>query len=581
MTQTATRPGEDFATWLLIVAVLIAALLSLTVVGVAASGFALTIYWLTGRPNAAAVNLTAGVALVLLAYFFGLYGVAFSLLGDAYATAWRQGLTLERLFWAWTILWDSPSGWGALAPFGLIVGGCLALIAYSRQQSPLVALSQGRVLAPPRRAPLARILHRRLASRPPRQGSAIVLGSNWRTGDGVQISDADLNRHVLITGTTGAGKTNTILNLVEGIADAGLVIIDGKGDLNLARRVAKFAAQRKQKFSLFEPTGALPSAVYNPFACGDYTSLTDRVMSVREWTEPHYAIISEGFAQAALKTLLACGRAVDLLGLADALSVDSLQRMIKEASRGSENKETFKTLINEVETLRDEEKDISGLRAELRNLSRSTLGPLFDTARARRENIPIIELDRARTEKSITYFCLPALIYPKRANYLGRMIINDLRFVTSLERTPWPLILDEFSVFAGDQALNLLNQGREFGLRVILGTQSFADIARGVEVGAGDTFVTQVLESINTLIIHRMLSSKDREVAATETGTREAIERTVQTVGGIGTGAASSRFVQQFIAHPDAVRRLEDGVAFVVDRNHDTTVLTKIRKSSI
>ncbi len=52
-----------------------------------------------------------------------------------------------------------------------------------------------------------------------------------------------------------------------------------------------------------EPTGAPARAVYNPLASGDFTSPTDRIMPVREWTESHYERLAARFAKTAFKVL--------------------------------------------------------------------------------------------------------------------------------------------------------------------------------------------------------------------------------------------------------------------------------------
>ena len=268
--------------------------------------------------------------------------------------------------------------------------------------------------------------------------------------------------------------------------------------------------------------------------------------------------LAEGFAQTAFKVLQACKHPVDLISLADMLDVTVMIGLIRKSGKLSPK---MQRLAREVSDLREAESDISGLRAEIRNLSRSALGPLFDTARAEAENIPIIDLKKARDEKAIVYFCLPALVYPQRAAALGKLIVNDLKYVTSTAQTPWRVILDEFSVFAGPQVLNLINQGRGYGLSVVLATQSIADITQAAPQD-GDKFIDQVFGSVNTYIIHRLNASNDCEIIAANAGTSQAVEYTAQTLGGVGTGAASARHTQQFVVHPSAIKALKNGEAF-------------------
>lgn len=250
------------------------------------------------------------------------------------------------------------------------------------------------------------------------------------------------------------------------------------------------------------------------------------------------------------------------------------------AGISSERADELRKLAAEVQKLRFIENDVNGLRTELQNLTSSVLGPLFDTQRAEAEHIPIINLQKARDEKAVVYFCLPALVYPRRAAAFGKMVVNDLKYVTSTSRSPWRVVFDEFSIFAGPQVLNLLNQGRSYGLCVTLATQSIADIANGAE-NDGDVFVRQVFGSVNTYVIHRLNDAADCEKVAANTGTDNAITYTAQTIAGVGTGAASARRTREFLVHPDAIKTLDTGQAFVLNKNTSSNELITVRRGCI
>ena len=90
-------------------------------------------------------------------------------------------------------------------------------------------------------------------------------------------------------------------------------------------------------------------------------------------------------------------------------------------------------------------------------------------------------------EHAVVYFCLPALEFPALARLVGKLVINDLKSAAAAQltkpkarRLPFYAIFDEFSVFAGEQVLNLINMGRGAGVHAVLATQSVADIGRAV-----------------------------------------------------------------------------------------------------
>lgn len=59
----------------------------------------------------------------------------------------------------------------------------------------------------------------------------------------IEMSDEELNQHMLIIGTTGAGKTNTILNFVDSAISRNLpcVYLDGKGSVDLIDKLGSLA----------------------------------------------------------------------------------------------------------------------------------------------------------------------------------------------------------------------------------------------------------------------------------------------------------------------------------------------------
>ena len=185
---------------------------------------------------------------------------------------------------------------------------------------------------------------------------------------------------------------------------------------------------------------------------------------------------------------------------------------------------------------------------------------------------------RAIEERAVVYFCLPALQFPKFAKTLGKLVINDLKAAASerlampeVERLPLYAVFDEFSVFAGDQVLNLINMGRGAGVRAVLATQSVADLGRAVTNGP-DHFTRQVFGSCNSYIIHRLNAAEDAMCVVDTIGTEDRIEHTAQ-VDHIGsTGLGSVRKVKAFIIHADDIKNQPMGRAVFVNKNDGNRV---------
>jgi type IV secretory pathway TraG/TraD family ATPase VirD4 len=113
------------------------------------------------------------------------------------------------------------------------------------------------------------------------------------------------------------------------------------------------------------------------------------------------------------------------------------------------------------------------------------------------------------------------------------------------------MIFDEFSVFAGEQVLNLVNMGRSKGVHAIFGTQGLADLE-----AVSRTFKQQVLNCANTLICHRLNDQDSVEGVTNWLGTRDVFTVTAQLnlkerEAGLGTVRQS----KEFIVHPDTIKQ--------------------------
>ena len=112
-------------------------------------------------------------------------------------------------------------------------------------------------------------------------------------------------------------------------------------------------------------------------------------------------------------------------------------------------------------------------------------------------------------------------------------------------------------MFAGEQVLNLINQGRGAGVRAVLATQSVADIGRTVTNGP-DHFIRQVVTNCNSYLIHRLHAAEDVTAIVETIGTKDAVEHTAQIDMLGSTGLGSARQTKTFQVHPDEIKQLPD-----------------------
>ena len=148
------------------------------------------------------------------------------------------------------------------------------------------------------------------------------------------------------------------------------------------------------------------------------------------------------------------------------------------------------------------------------------------------------------------------------------------------EKNKLYVIFDEFSVFAGEQVLNVINMGRSAGVHAVLSTQSLSDIASGRKENA-DHFVNQVVGNCNNFILHRQNSPEDAEKLAEMMGTRHTLEYTAQVSQSGPTNMGTVRRTRGFIAHPDEIKSLKTGEAFFFSKEDNKVSKIKARLSKI
>lgn len=447
--------------------------------------------------------------------------------------------------------------WLSALPCGLFFGG---LIRFISQWNQGIGAEVKRIARGTTKSSGKRFSERKLAVhlahlKSSAYSSGTIIGVNQQTGHYVELADKDANLHTLAIGTTGSGKTTGIANIIESaiVRSYPLFYIDGKGDLELARRVKQFAFDKGRSFYLFSMVGE--SLKYNPITFGGFTSKKDRIVELRHWSEDHYRKIAEGYLQTVFKILEKANVTLDLHSLAKHLTPEPLYQLARDLGEAS--------LVKDIEKLEDKKRDISSLIAEIENIAESELGHLFDCSSGK-----VITLDKAFSEKAVVYFCLQPLAFPAYAETLGKLIINDIKsllasLLTQSEKIKLYTIFDEFSVFAGDQIVNLVNQGRGVGVHAVLSTQSLSDILRKGD----EALLGQILNNTNNYIIQRQNNPNDAEVLSNLIGTEFAFEVTAQlSVEQGGTGLGSVKQTREFIVHPDEIKRLTLGQAIFVNK---------------
>jgi conjugal transfer pilus assembly protein TraD len=392
-------------------------------------------------------------------------------------------------------------------------------------------------------------------------GQALVLGSD-RRGREVSIGEHELSAHGLILGASGTGKTTTLLGVLDQLIACGrpVVVIDMKGSPAFARSVAASAAAAGRPFKLWTPDGP---GHWNPLEHGNATELKDKLIATERFTEPHYQRAAERYVQTALQVIQARGDEAPTLAKVVQL-MDPVR--LRGSLRGlpSELRERVQDYLSGLTA--DQLSAVRGLQTRLAILTESHTGRLLEPAR----NGETIDLRAALNGPEVVMFSLNSSTYGKLAGQLGTLAVQDLicaaghRLEAGLTRDQAYVVIDEASVLGGDHILALFARGREAGVGVLAVTQELADFDRAAP-GLRD----QVLGNTAIKLAHRQDVPSSAQTIAQLAGTEEVWEETQRIGGpltGAGRGGGTRRRTEQFVIHPNEIKRLQTGEAVLISK---------------
>jgi conjugal transfer pilus assembly protein TraD len=431
-----------------------------------------------------------------------------------------------------------------ILPAHLRVAGLLATVAAS------VALSA------------ARGLWNRRALAAARDGSGAILIGNDADGRPVTLSDRQMSAHGLILGASGAGKTTTLLSILTANVRRGLpvIAIDLKGSPSFARELADAAAQSGRRLRVWSPDG--PDH-WNPLQHGNATELKDKLIATERFTEPHYQRAAERYVQTALKVLLAVHpeRAPTLdevVHLMEPARLAGLARRMPGDLAEATN--------DYLETLtRDQLSAIRGLGTRLAIISESHVGPYLMPS-----DTGTIDLRSALAGDEVVLFSLNSSRYGSLSAQIGTIAIQDLvaavgHRLTEPGQTQALIGIDEFSALGADNVISLMARGRESGVSVILATQELADLDRAAR-GLRD----QVMGNTAFKIAHRQDVPSSAAMVAEMVGTEKVWEPTYRIgpgpLGSHDRSRGTRRQVEQFVVHPNEVKRLRTGEGIMITK---------------
>ncbi|WP_114565649.1 TraM recognition domain-containing protein [Spiroplasma phoeniceum] len=311
------------------------------------------------------------------------------------------------------------------------------------------------------------------------------------------------------------------------------IIIDGKGDIDLINKVK----QLDPNAFIWEIGG---STEYKPFATKDSALLSDKIMSLFDFSEQYYRDKTKHYLLILLDVMLKNKIDITLNNIIEYFNIEKLLKLVNVKSAN------YYMLSNNFA-----EKEISGMISKL-DITNMQLNNSLS------KNNSLLELI---TKHKTIWFSINSLKYPELASSAGKIIIQVLKELTTLKPVNQKInvVLDEFNVFANETIVNLINKSRSFNYQCFLSFQTINDLKTN-NMNLTDT----IFGNVSTIVCHNIKDPNTAEYVASVFGTQETEKITRQLDFKNNTADMGSvRAVDEFIVHPNDLKTLKIGECYL------------------
>ena len=341
--------------------------------------------------------------------------------------------------------------------------------------------------------------------------------------------------------------------------------MDAKGSLENESTLCRFAAAtgRADDVLLFTLNPSFVGATYNPLYMAkgvDPRGVAERVFSTfePEMSEPYYRDMARELFVNLVIALASTGKQMCML---DILACVSDVRILLHALEQASDAAAVWRIKNRVTKLGDKfDHTFSSLVALLSQYDHPAVNAYS----------PDIVLERDLESGCIVGFSLPANAYKFLARSIGLIVFQHLQQVGAMRQmrrgphVPISVFADEFYTFAYEGFIDAVNKLRDADISLLLSHQSLSDLER-----VSPEFARGIWDNTRNKILLYANDSELCERIAQSVGTRRDVELTVRRAADsylnqVSMLEASSREVDEFILHPNQLKNLKVGQAYLV-----------------
>lgn len=380
----------------------------------------------------------------------------------------------------------------------------------------------------------------------------------------------ELALHTFLPGASGSGKTTTLERLADGALGlgAGLVIIDCKGG-GLGASARKLADAYNLPFCVVDPDDP-DTTGYNP-CDGSPSDVANKLIGSFTFGEAGeiYKQVGMNVVPLLVKGLRSARLSVSLAHLAEYASPNGL-RLLAHKVEDEDLGDQLTAFLDDNDTAG--KSGVISLQHRFGAILQGSFGPLF-------KQKDELDWDSAFAQPMVVYICLSATAASEDVDLMGRVLIQDLKQACSRrlrqsakgeELVPVLCAIDEFAALnEARQIIDLLLQARQAAMPLLLSTQFVPQ----------DPDLKKAVLQAGLLVVHR-LEAQDAQDLAAQFGTRPSWKVTHQIDWETGTTAKGSiRDVEEYVIHPNTLRRLPVGTAAIRSVQTDRHALVEVLRT--
>jgi type IV secretory pathway TraG/TraD family ATPase VirD4 len=423
-----------------------------------------------------------------------------------------------------------------------------------------------------------------------KQKSTMQIGKEKKA----YLTDRNLNYHTQIIGGSCAGKTNLLKVMLEDRIAKGHAIIffDFKGEVDLVDWMAGATEYygRRDDLAMISMADPKTSYAYNPISLGTETEISSQIMNAFTWSESFYKNSAENALLIILKAFCYQRDMTDKtfhLGNLYQFLTDPSFRMDMVSAVGQLNyPEMFRGDLQRIceELSTNKKENYLSLITQISKILNSSAGEIVAHKIGKDEEF---NLKEAMSSGKITYFMMNNLKLKETAAIMGKFILQDLMKTVgniyddrNYKRNPVTLIIDEFASFATPDFGEFIEKARGAGISIVVTYQSRKSLDH-IE----QSLALKMNENTANKVVFQAQDSEDVEWFCSLLGTKTTVKETNQAESGLfgdrKTGAKSIREVEEYVIHPNEIKKLKLGQALLYCSKIDPHyVIMNIKKAN-